>query len=63
MILPPGMDIRNGVIGDHLRWPNATLIYSLDRNFSQLYSIISQFICSYVQPHGALNIFYIDCIA
>ncbi|XP_021949843.1 zinc metalloproteinase nas-13 [Folsomia candida] len=34
VILPPGMDIRNGVIGDHLRWPNATLIYSLDRNFT-----------------------------
>lgn len=34
MILPTTID--NGLIDDSYRWPNATVIYELDANFSEL---------------------------
>jgi len=35
VILPPGLDPKNGLVGEFLRWPNKTLIYTLDQDFSQ----------------------------
>jgi hypothetical protein len=35
MILQPGMTNRAGIIGDIFRWPNATVVYQIDKDFSK----------------------------
>ena len=33
MVLPPGLSARAGIIGEMFRWPNATLVVQIDKDF------------------------------